>query len=184
MTVDTKLMTADELLALPTGEWRYELINGELITMSPAGAEHGRIAMIIGAHLYAHVKKHKLGEVYAAETGFKLTSGPDTVRAADDAFVRAERVVRIRKYFPGPPDLAIEVLSPDDRASEVEAKTRQWLSSGTRMVMFVDPERQIATTHTPTGITRLDIDGALDGGDVVPGWNLPLREISDRQTSI
>jgi Uma2 family endonuclease len=86
----------------------------------------------------------------------------------------------VRTYFPGTPDLAVEVLSPNDRASEVEAKVRHWLRSGTRMVMVVDPETQTATVHTSTTTVRLSANDALDGGDVVPGWKLPLRELFDR----
>ncbi len=180
MAVDSKLMTAAELLELPSGESRYELIEGELITMSPAGAEHGEVAAEIGARLRNYVREHRLGKTYAAETGFLLGEGPDTVRAPDAAFVRADRVVKARTYFPGAPDLAVEVLSPSDRASEVEAKVRHWLRSGTRMVMVVDPETQTATVHTPTATARLSAGDALDGGDVVPGWKLPLREIFSR----
>lgn len=180
MGVDTKLMTAAELLELPSGKSRYELVEGELITMSPAGAEHGEVAAEIGARLRNYVREHRLGKTYAAETGFQLGQSPDTVRAPDLAFVRAERVVSVRTYFPGAPDLAVEVLSPSDRASEVEAKVRHWLRSGTRMVMVVDPETQTATIHTAATTTRLSANDALDGGDVVPGWKLPLRELFGR----
>ena len=180
MAVETKLMTAEELLDLPRGRARYELVDGELITMSPAGAEHGEIAGEIFGRLRNYVREHRLGTTYAAETGFLLGEGPDSVRAPDVAFVRAERVVRVRTYFPGPPDLAVEVLSPNDRASQVEAKVRHWLRSGTRMVQVVDPETKTAVIHTSGITTRLAIDDALDGGDVVPGWKLPLRELFDR----
>jgi Uma2 family endonuclease len=180
MGVDTKLMTAAELLELPRGEWRYELVEGELITSSPAGAEHGEVAAEIGARLRNYVREHRLGKTYAAETGFLLGERPDSVRAPDVAFVRADRVVNVRTYFPGAPDLAVEVLSPNDRASEVEAKVRHWLRSGTRMVMVVDPETQTATVHRSTTTVRLSANDALDGGDVVPGWKLPLRELFDR----
>ena len=177
MAVDTKLTTAEELLRLPRGVARYELIDGELITMSPSGAEHGDVAAKIGARLCNYVREHRLGKTYAAETGFLISRNPDTVRAPDASFVRADRVVHVRTYFPGAPDLAVEVLSPNDRASEVEAKVRQWLRSGTRMVMVVDPETRTATVHTPTATSRLSSGDTLDGGDVVPGWRLPLAEI-------
>jgi Uma2 family endonuclease len=177
MAVDTKLTTAEELIRLPSGEARYELIDGELITMSPSGAEHGDVAAEIGARLREYVRTHRLGKTYAAETGLVISRDPDTVRAPDASFVRADRVVNVRTYFPGAPDLAVEVLSPNDRASEVEAKVRQWLESGTRMVMVVDPETRTATVHTATATSRLSIGDALDGGDVVPGWRLPLAEI-------
>ena len=169
--------TAEELINLPSGESRYELVDGELITGSLFGAEHGDVAAEIGARLHAHVWERRLGKTYAAETGFLISRDPDTVRAPDASFVRADRVVRVRTYFPGAPDLAVEVLSPNDRASEVEAKVRQWLQSGTRMVMVVDPETRTATVHTPAATSRLSSGDTLDGGDVVPGLRLPLAEI-------
>src|SRR6266498_6024873 len=111
MSTEVKLMTADELLALPRDEFRYELVNGELKKMSPAGQKHGRITVSLTAPLAKHVRDHQLGQIYAAETGFKLKSNPDTVRAADIAFIGKERL-RIsgetESYWPGAPDLVVE----------------------------------------------------------------------------
>jgi Uma2 family endonuclease len=91
-SVTEKLMTAEELLRLPRGNFRYELVEGELKKLSPTGQEHGRITVRLTVLLAKHVQDHLLGEVYAAETGFKLKSSPDTVRAADIAFVRQNRL--------------------------------------------------------------------------------------------
>src|SRR5687768_15778940 len=114
MATQVQLITADELLTLPRGEFRYELVRGELKKMSPAGHEHGAIIMQLAAPLAQYVKDKKLGRVYAAETGFKLETNPDTVRAPDIAFIvtaRVEAVGKARGYWPGAPDLAVEVLS-------------------------------------------------------------------------
>jgi Uma2 family endonuclease len=169
-------MTADELLAMPDdGTHRYELVKGELIAMSPSGELHSRIAARIHTHLGAHVRQHKLGETYIADGGFVLFRDPDTVRAPDVAFVRAERLVSADTFIPGPPDLAVEVVSPGDLFSEVNAKVLEYLRSGTRMVIVVDPRKQIAMVRTPHGANDLTVDDTLTGGDVVPGWSLPLR---------
>ena len=116
----------------------------------------------------------------AAETGFKLQSNPDTVRAPDLAFIRADRVpARPPDGFAEfAPDLVVEVLSPDDRPAEVRAKLADWLTAGVRLVWVVDPNRESVRVHRPGGSeAALDIDGSLDGEDVLPGFMLPLKTI-------
>jgi Uma2 family endonuclease len=171
-------MSADELLAMPDdGAHRYELVRGELITMSPAGFDHGVIGARIQSHLSAYVAQRQLGIIVGADTGFMITRNPDTVFAPDVSFVRAERVVRTPKYFPGSPDLAIEVISPADSYGEVDEKVREYLAAGTSMVIVINPRNQTATVNTPQGATRLTLADTLSGADVVPGWTLPLREL-------
>src|SRR4029078_6558592 len=92
MSTELQLMTADELLALPRGEFRYELVNGELKKLSPAGHNHGRITIRLTLPIAQDVREHGLGEAYASQTRFKLGSNPDTVRAPDIAFIRRQRV--------------------------------------------------------------------------------------------
>jgi Uma2 family endonuclease len=175
------LTTADQLLEMPDDGLRRELVRGEVRVMTPAGSQHGRLAAQIGARLSAHVEAHGNGTVYAAETGFKIASDPDTVRAPDVAFVARERtdvVGDIDEYWPGAPDLAVEVLSPDDSYSDVEEKVFDWLAAGCRMVIVVSPRRRAATIYrSPGEFVRLTENDVLDGGDVVPGWTLPLREL-------
>jgi Uma2 family endonuclease len=174
MTVTT-FMTADELLRLPDDGWRYELVQGELRKMSPSGAEHGVIATQIIVSLGAYVKAHSLGRVYASETGFRISRQPDTVRAPDAAFVRAERVVATRSFFEGPPDLAFEVISPGDTYSEVEEKTLGWLRAGVRVVVIVDPRTSTVRIHRTSGATT--VADFIDIDDLIPGWKLPLSEV-------
>jgi Uma2 family endonuclease len=174
-------MTADELLSMRDDRFRYELVRGELKTMSPAGQKHGRITQSFALHLAQFVREHRLGVVYAAETGFRLASNPDTVRAPDVAFVtggRAEKVGDIEGFFPGAPDLAVEVLSPTDTYTEVEEKALAWLEAGARMVVVVDPRKNTLTVYrSRSDITLLREDEVLEGGDVVPGWTLRVREL-------
>jgi len=181
MSTELQLMTADELLALPRGEFRYELVNGELKKMSPAGQKHGRITVRLTEPLAKHVRDNQLGQVYAAETGFKLKSNPDTVRAADIAFVRRERLEILgetESYWPGAPDLAVEVNSPSDTVREVEKKVMEWLKFGSRVVWIVSSKLHTVTVYRSlTDIVTLTEKDILDGGDVVPGFQISIVEI-------
>jgi Uma2 family endonuclease len=173
-------MTAEELFELPDDGMRHELVEGELRTMAPAGFDHGRVALHIGARIFDHVDQHGLGVAYAAETGFILRRGPDTVRAPDAAFVAADRVPRrgSRGFAELAPDLVVEVVSPSDRASEVAEKAAMWLDAGVRLVWVVDPQARLAAVHHPGGlVTVLREDGVLDGEDVLPGFRLPLAPL-------
>jgi len=173
-------MTAEELFDLPDDGMRHELVEGELLTMTPAGAEHGRVALRVGARILAHVEEQGLGEAYAAETGFVVHRGPDTVRAPDVAFVAAERLTgdRVRGFAELAPDLVVEVVSPSDRATEVASKAEMWLDAGVRLVWVVDPQARLAAVHHPGGlVTVLREDGVLDGEDVLPGFTLPLESL-------
>jgi Uma2 family endonuclease len=167
-------MTAQELFEYSNEPYRQELVDGILYEMEPPGYERGRVAMIIGALLYAHVNEQGLGTTLAAETGFLLASDPDTVRAPDAAFVTRERTEAVGptdRYWPGAPDLAIEVVSPNDSRSMVEGKALQWLDAGTRAVVVVDPPLRTATVYRSRHDIRiLAGDEPLDLHDVVPGF--------------
>jgi Uma2 family endonuclease len=181
MAVAQQLVTAKELLDMPDDGYRYELVEGELRRMSPASHQHGRIILNLSAPLHHHVRTHNLGTVYAAETGFFLTRNPDTVRAPDVGFVKQERVNAVQEdtgYYPGAPDLAAEVISPNDLYTEVEEKVIAWLEAGTQMVLVVNPRKRIVTVYRSlTMIAVLTENDQLDGADVVPGWILPVAEI-------
>jgi Uma2 family endonuclease len=181
MDVVRKQVTAEELLRVPDDGFRYELVRGELRRMTPAGNVHGRVAMNVAWPLAQYVKAHDLGTVYAAETGFLLARDPDTVRAPDAAFVsraRLEAVGEVEGYWPGAPDLAVEVISPDDSHVEVEEKVFDWLEAGTKIVLAINPRRRSVTLYrSKSDITILTGTDVLDGGDVVPGFQLALREI-------
>ena len=181
MTTTTRPMTADELLNMPADGFRYELVRGELRKMAPAGHDHGRIAAAIGARLYVHVTESRLGEVYAAETGFRLGSDPDHVRAPDAAFVRRARDEAARGttgFFPGAPDVAVEVISPSDSYTEVEEKVADWLGAGTLAVIVVDPRRRTVKVHRSLADSvALTEEDVLAIEDVVSGWRLPVKDI-------
>jgi Uma2 family endonuclease len=181
MATVPQLMTADDLLQMPDDGFLYELVRGELRRMSPASYRHGKIIINMTLSLGQHVRNHQLGDVYAAETGFKLTSDLDTVRALDVAFVRRERVEAVGEmegYWPGVPDLAIEVISPNDLYTEVEEKVIEFLNAGTGMVLTVNPRKHTVTVyHTLADISILTEDDTIDGEEVVPGWTLAVRDV-------
>lgn len=180
MSPPVTLMTADELLHLRLPDKRTELVRGRLVVREPAGSRHGLVAMALGAELAFHVRRTAAGGVFAAETGFKLTTNPDTVRAPDVAFVARERLpAAVTAGYPAlAPDLAVEVLSPDDRPGEVLAKVADWLSAGTRLVWVIDPARRLARVYRHDGSEAVvTVDGALDGEDLLPGFSCPLASI-------
>jgi Uma2 family endonuclease len=172
-------MTAEELFITPN-LGRCELMHGELITTSLSSSLHGRYCAFLVAMLWGYVDERRLGMVFGAETGFIIERNPDTVRAPDVAFVVKERLPDPLPsgFFPGPPDLAVEVLSPSDRASEIMAKTRQWLSSGCREVWIVDPETKTITIHSANGaIAQLVATDILESTTLLPGFRKPLAEM-------
>jgi Uma2 family endonuclease len=157
------------------------LVKGDLIIKPLPDAEHGFLAMRIGGRLAEHVWSRKLGQVYMTGTGFQPAWDPDTVYAPDVAFIsrqRLEEVGDVEGYRPGAPDLAIEVISPNDTYNEVQDKVLTWLETGTRMVVVLNPRRRTVTVYrSRTDITVPMGEDVLDGQDVVPGWTLPVKDL-------
>jgi len=181
MTAATKTITADELWRMPDAGRRRELVRGELRMMAPAGGDQGGITNNLSFLLTAHVKAQGLGQVFAAETGFRLRQAPDTVRGADVSFIRTDRIPpagRPKGYWEIAPDLAVEVLSPNDTVQEVEDKVNDYLAAGTRAVWVVNPKRRTVTTYRPGARPAIFTDpDTLDGSDVVPGFNCNVGDI-------
>ena len=181
MSTITQLLTADDLWRLPDDGMRHELVQGELRTMAPGGSEHGAINMDLGGPLWTFVRKHKLGRIFSADTGFVLTQNPDTVRAPDLAFVSAARIAAVgmpQKFWPGAPDLAVEIVSPSDTLQDVEEKVDEWLAAGTTLVWVINPRRKRVTVYrAPRSVTILEVDDELDGQDVVPGFKCRVADL-------
>jgi Uma2 family endonuclease len=174
-------MTADDLLQLPDDDCRYELVRGELKRMAPAGHEHGRVAVRFTWRLAQHVESRNLGAVYAAETGFLLAKNPDTVRAPDAAFVSRQKLDAtgaVEGYWPGAPNLAVEVVSPGDTYSEVEEKATEWLAAGAALVLVLNPRKRTVTAYRSlSDITILDEAATLDLDEIVPGFQVAVVDI-------
>ena len=178
MAQETRAITADELLLMPDDGYKYELVEGRLRKTTPAGSLHGVVGMRLAIALGAYLDDHHLGVLFAADTGFKLATNPDTVRAPDIAFVARERIPAAgipTAYWPGAPDLAVEVLSPTDVRSEIDEKIDEYLRSGVRLVWFVNPfERRVTVHRRGKRPLVLEERDAVDGDDVLPGFSYPL----------
>lgn len=182
MTTATKHMTAAELLTMPDdGFHRYELVKGELITMPPAGGEHGAIGINAATNINVFVRRNDLGVVFNSDTGFIIDSDPDTVRAPDVSFVRKENIPPDgipKGFIPGAPDLAVEVISPSDSYTEVSEKVTQLLKAGTQLVVLIDPRTRIVELHHSSGETsRLTEADTLTLDDALPGFECAVGEL-------
>jgi Uma2 family endonuclease len=179
--VQTKLMTADDLLAMPDSRWGYELVCGKLKKYMPAGNLHGYIASKIGRIIGNFVDENNLGAVFAAETGFTIFNDPDTVRAPDSAFVGNEKLAKhgiSEKFFPDAPDLAVEVVSPNDRKKDIEGKVQDYLTAGVKLIWIIYPQKQVVAVYRQNSNASILFEtDTLDGEDVIPSFQLPLEKI-------
>lgn len=188
MVIGERLYTAEDLWEMShRAEYvgaRLELSEGRLIIMSPAGWKHGGITSTLNRYVGDFVADNDLGMTTAAETGYILYKNPDpngkdTVRAPDVGFVAAARIPENLPdgYVPFAPDLAIEVISPGDDADEVDQKVREYLRYGTRMIWLFYPKTRTAAVYTPTSYTPIEREGMINGGDILPGFELRLSDV-------
>jgi len=174
-------LTSDDLAAMTDRSQRYELVEGELRTMSPAGNRHGMVALMLAARVNIFVSANKLGRTFAAETGFLIARDPDTVRAPDFAFITRQRVEEtgpVDGYWPGAPDLLAEVVSPNDSFAEVERKALGWLATGCKVVWVVEPTQEHVTVYrSPSDIVVLSKDQSLVEPTLLPEFSMPIAEL-------
>jgi Uma2 family endonuclease len=180
--ITTRVFTAADLAAMGS-DAPYELIDGELRYVSPCFLDSSRIALRISSSLFQVVDAGDLGVVTGADGGY-LLSRPgerDTVVAPDVGFIRSERIptgYAFQEFFPGSPDLAVEVVSLSDRLPEVADKIARYLAAGTRLVWEVRPLQRTVVVHRPGQLpVELGVDDVLDGEDVVPGFRLAIADI-------
>jgi len=174
-------MTVEEFLASSVPEGKAELVRGELRVTPPPGAPHGTAAINLVVMLANYVRAQGLGRVFGDSFGYELIRLPRTVRVPDGSFVRAERLPP-EGIGPGllkfAPDLAIEVLSPSETASELEEKLDDYLFSGTQLIWVADPiRRTVMIVAADAPVRWLREADTLDGGTVVPGFTCPVSDI-------
>jgi Uma2 family endonuclease len=172
-----KVWTDKALMALPHDGRKYELVGGELV-VSPTGFQHGVVSVRLSGPLLQHVLSRRLGAVADSSTGFRMKNGD--VLSPDVSFVRKERLGReiTRKFFEGAPDLAVEVLSPDDRIAAVRKKLAAYFANGTRLAWIINPRQRKALVHrSPEHSEQVSAGGCLDGGDLVPGFSFPVAKL-------
>ncbi len=176
-------LTPDDLLALEAEhDARYELVNGELKDRDMTSPEHGVIALNFGSELRAFVRNRNLGVVMTGAR-FLLRDEPSLLRIPDAAFISRANLPtgRLRGgHFRGAPDLAVEVVSPTDKAGELAVKIADYLMAGTQQVWIVEPTTRTVTVYRPGGAARVyGADDTLDGGDLLPGLALPVGDLFD-----
>ncbi len=186
MVMERQVISAEGFLEI-VGSPEYvdrvlELVEGEIVEMSKPSGLHGQITMLVGAKIFNYVADNALGIVTAAETGFILERNPDgrdTVRGLDVAYISGARVpiVLPDQLLDVAPDLAVEVISPSNKVADMHRKIRQLLAAGTALIWIVHPETHTVEVHTPSGATTLEDDDMLNGGDALPGFEIPVREI-------
>jgi Uma2 family endonuclease len=176
-----QLVTADKLLAHQDDGLRHELVAGLVLSEPPASFRHGDIAAEIFRRLIEFVRENDLGRVVSTETGFLLARDPDTVRAPDVAFVSRQTMElagSFRGFFPGAPELAVEVLSPSEQPADVHAKVGDYLAAGSRLVWVIDPSRRQVRVHRsllwPSILDETDV---LEGDEVLPGFRVQVAEL-------
>lgn len=184
MAVERKLLSVEELfkfLDLPENrDRRFELIKGVIYEVSPSKPRQTVCAIRIAHFLSAFVIPRDLGYVTGADGGYKLSS--EDFFVPDAAFIAKSRLPKLPdEYFSIAPDLAVEVVFPNDSNAKVHRKAMRYLTLGTRLVWVVYPKDHLIHVYHPAAdgahVQEIGIDGTLDGGEVLPDFTLPARDI-------
>ena len=177
----TRLITAEEMYAMPDvpGK-RFELVRGELVEVPTAGYPHAQLVRALQRLLDRFAVEHRLGEVFPDGLGYIIARDPDVVRVPDVSFIAGDRLPAegLQGFVPFAPDLAVEIVSPGDRAEDVYGKVREYLAAGVQLVWVFWPKYRAVSVYEPGGVTReLGPDDELDGGDVLPGFRVRVAEL-------
>lgn len=181
-----RFMTAEELMALPDGYgWRFELVAGEVVWFPVGGIDHSDVELGLMMPLGQFVDEHKLGTVFAPDTGFVLARNPDTVLAPDLSFMSNARLPRSEIgdwYVPSAPEFALEVVADFEARRLFATKVALYLSAGSRLIWVACPDTETIIAYAPGQAPHLfGRDDWLDGGDVFPGFRVAAAEVFDFQ---
>lgn len=174
------LITGDELMAMGN-IGRCELVEGKIVYMSPTGLDHGSYEVNMAQSLKAFVKRRKLGKVVSGEVGVFTRRNPDTVRGVDVAFISHERLAQRKRqqgFLDVAPELIVEIMSPDDRWSEVKQKLKEYFAIGVQLVWVVDPgDWTVYAYRSMTDVREFTGADTLTGDEVLPGFAVPVAEL-------
>jgi Uma2 family endonuclease len=179
-TNESKALTDEQFMALPEDDNLYEYVNGELIVVANSGVEHGYLALTLGYFLTGFVRSHRLGVTCDSSTAFKMKTG--NKRSPDLAFIAKERLQGLKRlpkgFFEGAPDLAVEIISPNNTFAEIHNKLVEYFDNGTRLVWVILPDEEcVLVYHQPKPSKLLQVEDNLDGEAVITGFQLPLMEL-------
>lgn len=180
ISVEKKIWTDEEFMALPKDGHRYELVNEELVDMGNSGMEHGYLACILVAVLTMFVQQNKLGAVCDSSTAFTLKTG--NKRSPDVSFIARERLKGLKRpprgFFQGSPDLVVKILSPSNTVEEIHEKIVEYFNNDTRLIWVIHPdEKYVLVYHSPEPDRLLRPQDQLEGEDVVSKFSMPVADL-------
>jgi Uma2 family endonuclease len=176
---EERLITGEELFRSPD-LGPCELVDGRIAPLSPTGRAHGRSEARLTARLLTYVESHDKGEVLTGEIGIYIRRSPDTVRAADIAFISHGRLVRCKAegYLDVAPEIVVEVLSPNDRRGDLAGKIQDYFSAGVDRIWVLDSkQRCISVYRTPFDVQELRAGDVITDAELLPSFQLALGEI-------
>jgi Uma2 family endonuclease len=180
--IERKVWTEAELEALPDNGYIHEVVDGELVMTPKEGAYHAEICVQMLTALCLFAKAHKLGAVWDSSTGFWMYNR--NCRAPDISFIRKERLLALgfksnsQNFFPGAPDLAVEVLSPNNARAEIDERLKDFFGSGTQIAWIINPDTEcVEVCHAPDQRKLVGSGADLDGEHLLPGFRYPIADL-------
>jgi Uma2 family endonuclease len=178
--------TVDDLAAFPDDGKHRELSDGRVVEWEVTTAQHAWLLVVLGGLLDTFAFEHQLGMAMGGDPLVRILGSRFSARGPDVAFYARQRLPSdlTAATMAEAPDFVIEIISPTDRAGEVQEKVRDWLRAGVRLLWYINPETGTTVVYHAGTIAYVDQDDVLDGRDVLPGFTLVLRDLFARLTSI